>query len=189
MAKNVRWSPNDFKRLGLIDIGGNGDNYVKASTQVAKKVDKLPSLLERAIKQDSSEKVFSKPVNKKVRNATKVEQDGIKFDSKLEHYMYTLLQGAGINFEFQKVFVLQEGFRYNGEAIRPIKSIVDFWLPELNMVVDAKGYANDTAPLKYKLLKHQFHTQGKNPVVVMPKNKKECDALINRIRYGKGKNL
>jgi len=181
MASNTRWPEGILQKKGFVEVDGK---FVPINSVTAKKVDKIPTMLERAIKQDSTEKVFSKPVNKKVRNATKVEQDGIKFDSKLEHYMHTLLQASGVSFEFQKVFVLQEGFRYNGEAVRPIKSIVDFWLPTLNMVIDAKGYANDVAPIKYKLLKYKLHQQGLTPEIVMPKNKSECDDLINRIRYG-----
>lgn len=47
MSKNTRWSTDDFKRAGLIEVGGH---FVKASSQVAKgKVDKMPNLLERAI--------------------------------------------------------------------------------------------------------------------------------------------
>lgn len=46
MSKNTRWSPDDMKNKGLIEVNGQ---FVKASSQVAKKVEKLPNLIERAI--------------------------------------------------------------------------------------------------------------------------------------------
>lgn len=47
VSKNTRWSTDDFKKAGLIEVGGE---FVKSSSQVTKgKVDKLPNLLERAI--------------------------------------------------------------------------------------------------------------------------------------------
>ena len=39
------------------------------------------------------------PGNQKIRNARKIERDGVKFDSRLEMYMYDLLTMAGIRFE------------------------------------------------------------------------------------------
>lgn len=44
--KNNNWSIKDMKEKGLIQVG---ETFVKASSQVAKKVDKLPNLIERAI--------------------------------------------------------------------------------------------------------------------------------------------
>ena len=127
--------------------------------------------------------------NKKVKNAVKVEQDGIKFDSRLEQYAYNAFKAAGINFEFQVVYLLQEKFRYGTEAIRPITSRIDFFIPLRTLFVDTKGYANDVAPLKYKLLKKVLYDQfnaGLHPIlprIEMPKNKKEVDVLVNRILY------
>lgn len=123
--------------------------------------------------------------NKKIKNATKTEAHGIKFDSKLELYTWESLTNAGIRFEFQKCYVLQPGFTYRKEKIRPITLTVDFWLPELNVIVDSKGWKNDVAPVKYKMLKWHFyegrsdlHLSAENPEIHMPKNKKEVDALI-----------
>lgn len=50
MSNNTRWSSEDFKKQGLIEVNGA---FVKASSQVIKgKVDKLPNLIERAIQPD-----------------------------------------------------------------------------------------------------------------------------------------
>ncbi len=127
--------------------------------------------------------------NAKVKNAVKSEVNGVKFDSNLEKYMYGLLKGAGITFDFQVVYVLQEKFRYNGEAVRAITLTVDFVLHSRNMIIDTKGYANDIAPLKYKMLKNYFvegrYGESWLPVIELPSTKKECDLLLNRILYGK----
>lgn len=124
--------------------------------------------------------------NKKVRNAQKVEVHGIKFDSKLELHMWEELTRYGIQFEFQKKYVLQEKFKYLGESIREMTLTVDFWVPELNVIVDSKGWASETAPLKYKLLKWKLNFDldqpvGRPPKIYMPKNKKECSALALEI--------
>jgi hypothetical protein len=133
-------------------------------------------------------KKLPKP-NKKIKGARKSEQDGIKFDSQLEKYMYNLLKASGIEFEFQKVFVLQPGFRYRGEAIRPIKSIVDFWLPAFNVIIDTKGFSTKDSLIKFKLLKRYLWENGPVdptdcfPEIIMPKNKKECELTLNKILY------
>lgn len=129
---------------------------------------------------------FKKPMesgNRRVRNATKVVIGEIKFDSKLESYMYGLLEDYGIDFEFQRIFELQSKFRYQGDAIRAITWKADFWVPALNMVIDAKGYPNDIFPLKLKMFKHAIHL-GKYNVdhIRLPSTKKECFSLIIEIK-------
>lgn len=124
--------------------------------------------------------------NKKVRNAVKsTNAEGIKFDSNLEKHMYNLLKGAHIYFNFQVPYVLQEKFTYGIENIRTITLTVDFFLPGKNMIIDTKGWANDRAPLKYKMLKkHLVDTQPDNlPVIELPATKDECNLLLNRLLY------
>jgi hypothetical protein len=125
--------------------------------------------------------------NKKVRNATKSTNDaGIKFDSTLERYMYDLLTASKIHFEFQKSFELQAKFYYNGEVVRAISKIVDFYLPTRNIIIDTKGFSNDVSPLKHKMLKSVLkHLHDMQPEIIMPKNKKECDLLLNKLLYQK----
>lgn len=55
---------------------------------------------------------------------------------------------------------------------------VDFLLPQFNLIIDSKGWSNDVAPVKYKLLKRKLLTDGTPHEIQMPRNKKECDALI-----------
>lgn len=99
--------------------------------------------------------------------------------------MYDLLKGAQIDFDFQQVFLLQPKFKYNGEAVRAITWRADFWLPIQQMVIDCKGFANDVAPLKIKMAKQMFLDAGQSPKFELPKNRHECDLLLNRILFEK----
>ena len=112
-------------------------------------------------------------VNKKVKNATSIEYNGIKFKSKLELTIYKTLKEKGLNplYEANK-FILQEGFRpskphyvkglcpvtANGYAkIIQITYTPDFTVEYNNklLFIEAKGKQNDSYPIKRKLfLKH-----------------------------------
>ena len=131
-------------------------------------------------------KAFIKAGNKKIRNATKVEADGVKFDSQLEKYLYDLLKGAGIAFEFQKTYVLQEKFRYAGKAIRSVTLTVDFFLPGHGLIIDSKGFQTQQGAMRWKMLKHVLkHQHNVEPRIELPSTKKECELLINRLKFDK----
>lgn len=54
---------------------------------------------------------------------------------------------------------MQEGFRYKGKMVRPIKYIADFLVKYSDgreEVVDVKGMRTDVYKLKKKLLLHQY---------------------------------
>lgn len=121
--------------------------------------------------------------NRKVKNATKVQSDGQVFDSKLEAYMYEQLRSNNIGFELKKKFVLQEGFQYNGEAIRAITIIPDFWFPDRCLVVDTKGFQTDVSAVRFKLLKKHLSERYENSEVVLLKNKKEIDGFILKLKF------
>lgn len=129
--------------------------------------------------------------NRKIKNATKLEYEGIIWDSKLELYMGKLLLGSKIIFSRQHTFELMPGFRYNGAAIRPIKIVVDFYIPSMGFIIDTKGYQLADNKLKVKLLKHLLYTNGTPYQIFMPSTQKECDALYwellrkkNMIHFG-----
>ena len=107
--------------------------------------------------------------NKKVKNATSVEYDGIKFKSKLELTIYKALKEKGLNplYECNK-FILQEGFRpskpYYLKGICPktangyAKIIQITYTPDFTveygdkiLFIEAKGKQNDSYPIKRKL--------------------------------------
>lgn len=207
MNNNLRWTPEQLRQNGLVQ-NEKGD-YVKVSSLVNKgKVEKLPNLIDRAIggipnvtpeqaeiiaKQlkESQERIAKtynlvQASNQKVKNATKIEVDGVKFDSKLEKYMYDLLKGAQIDFEFQKVFVLQPKFKYRTENVRAIFKVVDFYLESRSIIIDTKGFSNDVSPMKHKMLKFALMNDYViQPDIIMPKDKQECNLLLNRLLYDK----
>lgn len=119
--------------------------------------------------------------NRKVRNATKTQQDGIVFDSRLECYMHNLLTAHGIRFVFQKKYTLLESFKYNDESIRAITYTLDYYLPDYDMAIDTKGRATQQGQLRIKMLKRLFADLGRSTVIELPRTKADCDALVDRI--------
>jgi hypothetical protein len=90
--------------------------------------------------------------------------DGIKFSSKLEANRYcelVLLQKAGkvTNIELQPRFLLQEGFKKNGETFRPIYYVADFKVTYRDgrvEVEDTKGMKTEVYKLKRKLFEFKY---------------------------------
>jgi hypothetical protein len=165
---SMNWSVNDLKNKGLVQKDGGA--YVPVNTLVDKHANKKEPL----------------SLNKKIIGATKVEAYGILFDSKLEQYMYALLHNAGVEFEHQKEYELQKSFRYQGKAIRSIKIIVDFYLTGIGMIVDTKGWQTYDGKIKHKMLKSYLkHIDGCEPNIELPRNKEECNTLVNNLFYKK----
>lgn len=193
MSKIHNGTFSDWAKLGYIEVDGK---LVKAKSVAAKKVEKIKlppdfvifSNIGTIDANGKIEPIFPKP-NAKIKNATKsVNSEGIKFDSNLEKYMYGLLRGAGIDFQFQKEYLLQEKFRYGTEAIRAISLTVDFYLPGKNMIIDTKGMQTQQGAIRWKLLKLQLVNKNIEfelpiPKIEMPSNKTECETLLNRILY------
>lgn len=123
---------------------------------------------------------FKATGNQKVRNATKVSAYGLNFDSKLELYMWELLTQNGFEFEFQKVFTLQEGFRFRGEWIRPITWKADFVLTDC--VIDTKGMRQETFNIRLKMWKRIYKELGLELEVFLPSSKKACLELIDILK-------
>ena len=117
---------------------------------------------------------FKRP-NQRVRNATKIIHEDIKFDSKLEAYMYSLLKDKNIKMELQYAIVLQPMFRRDGKAVRAIKWVADFYLPDHNLIIDTKGWGTEIFKMKLKLFKYMQY-KGAYPGITLefPKNKKQC---------------
>lgn len=178
MAK-ARWTSEQFKKQGLVETP-NG--FVKSASLVVGKVDKINvgiPMFNEAPKQ-----------NAKIKNATKSVVDGVKFDSNLEKYLYFSLKNADIDFEFQVQYLLQEKFRYGTEAIRAITLTVDFVINSRNIIADTKGIQTQQGAMRYKMLKKHlydiyspFAHKTPLPEIVMLKNRKECDAFVNKLRY------
>lgn len=119
--------------------------------------------------------------NQKVRNAVKTERYGVTFDSRLECHMYGLLKLHEIPFEFQKRYVLQEGFDYNGDKIRAITYTIDFELTEIDMAIDTKGILTQQGTMRIKMLKRLFADMGRQTQIELPRTKDECNALTAKL--------
>ena len=118
-------------------------------------------------------------------NTKKIKAHGITFDSKLELYFYDLLLSDNIEFEFQVVEVLQNGFRNcEGKAIRKITAIVDFIIKDGDniWIIDTKGWKTEVAKIKYKMLQYNKFFNNIEYKLRMPKNQKECLSLLEEIK-------
>ena len=112
----------------------------------------------------------------------KIVVDGVKFDSKLEYYLYGYLQLINADFDFQYKITLIEKFRFNDKAVRATTLRVDFVVRASGktLYVDTKGFATEVSKLKYKMLRDKLKEE-ENVDVIWLKNKKEVNAFINSI--------
>lgn len=121
--------------------------------------------------------------NKKILGATSLVSDNITFKSKLEVTIYKELLRAGFNpkYEEQK-FVIWEGIKptklfYNRDIktkmlkldmgkMRDITYTPDFTFKHKKylIIIEAKGFENDTFPIKKKLFRGLLETM-KTPVI------------------------
>jgi len=197
MSNNTNWSEQDLDNAGLElkPDGTYGKKTVVRSIPQFQKGQETPKGRVPAVSKVA--KSFILPTikeNKKIRNATKsTAQDGTPTDSKLEATMYNLLKLHHINFEFKVKYELQPAFEYNGKKIQPISWTPDFTLVAFNMIVDTKGYSNDTAPIKIKIVKYALANDKYSwfpasrvsscepPEIIIIKNKEQCEKFINRL--------
>lgn len=121
--------------------------------------------------------------NKKILGATSLVSDNITFKSKLEVTIYKELLRAGFNpkYEEQK-FIIWEGIKptkpfYNRDIktkmlkldmgkMRDITYTPDFTFKykKYLIIIEAKGFENDTFPIKKKLFRGLLETM-KTPVI------------------------
>jgi len=147
--------------------------------------------------------------NKKVRNATTHEYEGIIFKSRLELYCYQKLQELTlilpIVFSYDSVkFNLLDSFVFTNdcyelvkrknykqfEQIRPnVKGITytpDFVGTHTDtgrmFIIETKGNPNDAFPLRWKLFKKSLIDNKTQADIYMPRNLKHIDQVINIIK-------
>ena len=147
--------------------------------------------------------------NKKVKNATEVEDFGIKFRSKFERDVYKAFLKAGYKPEYEKyTFVLLESFRpkdvwYMDGEPQTIKSgasaLQESWkytpdfslqIGDMSVYIEAKGKPNDVYPYKRKMFLHQL--QKYSNVIFIEVHKlskmKKIIALLDLIKEGRKNN-
>lgn len=151
--------------------------------------DKQKEMIQREQKQMADILVkIEEPVkeNRRVHGAKKVEgPDGSKYDSKLEFFMDNLLKVGKFNYIRQYPLSLQEKFNdpFTGKTIQGIHWVVDFYFPDIDWIVDTKGYPTEVFTLKYKLFLYKFslgHYDLKS--VRFAKNQKECLQLFEELK-------
>ena len=122
----------------------------------------------------------SRSTNKKVKNATPLEFDGIKFKSKLEVYCYELLKKNSIHAEYEEnKFQILEPFVYNYEKIRGMYFTPDFVGDDF--IVECKGFMNDAFPLRWKIFKFYLFQNKLRYELYLPRNKKDVEAVVSDI--------
>lgn len=144
-------------------------------------------------------------INKKVKNATSVEYDGIKFKSKLELTIYKALKEKGLNplYECNK-FILQEGFRpskpYYIKGVCPktasgyAKIIQITYTPDFTveygdkiLFIEAKGKQNDSYPIKRKLFLKYLESMSNSYFMEVYSKKDLLESLKQLEQYEQSK--
>lgn len=143
----------------------------------------------------------NKEFNKKVRNATRVECDGIKFRSKLEVFAYKHLKANGLDFRYEEfTSVLLSKFTNNVRLFEPNreKDLKEYdvsynamtYTPDfvyensdLLIVIETKGRPNEQYPLKKKLFLHKIGLTGNKQVIfIEPHTQKQVLQAIDIIK-------
>ena len=130
----------------------------------------------------------------------KVVCDGITFASGLEKYMYLALKKAKIKADYEgETFTLIDGFEFdttsyerqsNGKGefknrgdkkILPIRYTPDFVSLGNEFIIECKGRANESFPMRWKLFKRFINRCYPHVTLYKPQNQKECDQVIELI--------
>jgi hypothetical protein len=72
---------------------------------------------------------------------------------------------------------------YNkGSKVRPITYTPDFVDPNGKWIIETKGYANESFPLRWKLFKRHLKDNNLTYVLFMPRNKAQCLEVLELIK-------
>ena len=133
----------------------------------------------------------------KVKNARKSTYDGKEFKSNLELYCYKRLEEEEILVDYEEnTFTIFPALVYpqacyegttkklynKGSKIRPITYTPDFVDPNGKFIIETKGYANESFPLRWKLFKKHLKDNNHHYVLFMPRNKKQVDEVVELIK-------
>ena len=133
----------------------------------------------------------------KVKNAKKSTYKGINFQSQLELHCYKKLESDKIPVEYEKTtFTIFNSLIYpqacyegttkklynKGNKIRPITYTPDFVDPNGKWIIETKGYANESFPLRWKLFKKHLKDNNLQYVLFLPRNKKQVDEVVELIK-------
>lgn len=138
----------------------------------------------------------------KIKNATALTVDGIRFRSKLEAYCHRRLSEENISSDYElHRYNLLEKHVFKGEVYEPhkVKGIKQFMQVSNNIraitytpdfvntkdkwVIEVKGYANDVFPLKWKMFKSLIEIQGYT--LYLPSTQKQVRETVELIKNKK----
>ena len=129
----------------------------------------------------------------KVKNAKKSTYKGLNFKSNLELHCYKKLEEAKVPVKYEEeTFTIFPAMVYpqacyegttkklynKGSKIRPITYTPDFVDPKGKFIIETKGYANESFPLRWKLFKKYLKDNNHHYVLFMPRNKKQVDEVV-----------
>ena len=138
-----------------------------------------------------------KKYRSKVKNAKKSSYKGLDFKSNLELHCYKKLEEAKVPIKYEKkTFTIFPAMVYplacyegttkklynKGSKIRPITYTPDFVDPKGKFIIETKGYANESFPLRWKLFKKHLKENNHHYVLFMPRNKKQVDEVVELIK-------
>ena len=133
---------------------------------------------------------------KQIVNSKKHIVDGIEFRSGLEVYMYRRLLDGDIDAEYEKnVYELISPFFFPNSSIerttkgdfinRGNKKVLGMkYTPDFvgdGFIIEVKGRPNERFPVVWKLFKKMIVTKGIDVDLYMPRNKKDCDDVVESI--------
>lgn len=132
--------------------------------------------------------LINRSANKKVRNATPLEFNGIQFKSKLEVFCYESLQKNKIPAEYEEhKFQILEPFTYNDKKIRGMYFTPDFVGDDF--IIECKGFMNDAFPLRWKIFKYYLYKNNLRYTLYLPRNKKDVAAVVEEIVENRNKRI
>ena len=138
-------------------------------------------------------------------NSNKLKRGGITFASSLEAYTYDRLKDIGVEFRYEgESFEILPAFKYegcylkstqgknimsdqSGKSVRAITYTPDFISHKHKFFIETKGFvpSNHSFPLRWKLfLKFLADNNMSDYSVFLPKNRKQVDEVVNRIKDG-----
>lgn len=128
----------------------------------------------------------------------KCTMDGITFASGLEKYMYKVLKEHDIKAQYEShTFELVPSFQFPNKSFerqsngkggfenRGDKKVLNLkYTPDFigkDFIIETKGRANDSFPLRYKLFKKWMMDNKDYRTLYKPQNQAECDETIKLI--------
>lgn len=125
--------------------------------------------------------MLKKNQNKKIKNATPIEADGIKFRSKLEFYTYKKLKEANIMTEYeQHRYELLPAFVFHGKKVRAMTYLPDF--VGKGFIIECKGFNNDAFPLRKKLFEFWLSVHEPETQYHIVRTQKDVDQLVETLK-------